>query len=347
VKAVVLLGPADVSVTDVSQPAADGRALVQVQEAGVCGTDLKIFDGAVVVDYPRILGHEAAGEVVRPGARGLLPPGARVLIDPTVTCGHCLRCRADEMHLCTEGGLMGRDLDGVFAQYAAVDELQLHQLPDGVSPAQAPLLQVLGTCVHAQTLVGVDPLDTAVVVGLGVTGLLHLQLLQIRGAGQLIGVTRSTEKLRLAEKLGATAVATPADAAAAVGDLTGGVGADLVVESSGTVSGLRTAVRVARPGGTVLVFGTISATSGDFPYYLLYIKELALISSRGARPRDYAAAIDLVSSGRVRLDPLLSGRYPFEQAAEALERFRVDPGVLKVTLSVADTDRATQERTGR
>jgi L-iditol 2-dehydrogenase len=229
---------------------------------------------------------------------------------------------------------MGRDLDGVFAELVAVDEHQLLRLPPDLPYSQGPLLQILGTCVHGQDLVQADPGQVAVVNGLGVSGLLHVQLLRARGVDTVIGVTRSDSKLKLAQQLGATAVATPDRASALVEEITGGEGADLLIESSGTLAGLRTVVQLARPGATLLLFGTISDTNGDFPYYLLYLKELSLMNSRGALPRDYAAAIDHVATKRVRLEPLLSHQFPLIQAATAMEACGAGNGVLKMTMHV-------------
>ena len=331
----MLTGPEQFAMADVADPStARGEAVVRVREVGICGSDIKYLSGKVPVGYPRILGHEVVGEVVEPGQRGLLPAGTRVLIDPSVSCGHCRWCRNDEAHLCPKGGLMGRDLDGGLAEYVAVDELQLHELPPDIPWQQGPLLQILGTCVHGQTLVEAEPGHTALVVGLGVSGLLHVQLLRARGVDTVIGVTRSPEKLQLAQRLGATAVAPPDEAAALIEDVTGGRGVDLVVESSGALAGLRTAVAATRLGGTILMFGSLDASEGEFPWYQLYLKELSLISSRAARWRDYAAAIDHVAGRRVDVAPLLSQRFDLEQAPDALDTFRSSPGVLKVTTEV-------------
>ncbi len=333
-RAVVVTGPDAVRVDDIALPETSGNALVAVREVGICGTDMKIVSGSVPVTYPRVLGHEMVGEVVGAGPLQLFAPGDRVLVDPMVSCGRCLRCRRDEAHLCGGGGLMGRDLDGAFTEFLAVDERRLLALPDDFPWESGPLLQVLGTCVHGQSLVQADPGQVAVVVGLGVSGLLHVQLLRARGVDTVVGVTRSDSKLRLAQTLGATHVATPDQAQGLIAELTNGEGVDLVVESSGALAGLTTAVELARPAGTVLLFGTISDTDGAFPYYLLYYKELSLLSSRSALPRDYAAAIEHVAGGRVRLEPLLSKQFALEDAAEAIAVCGEGAGVLKVTMQV-------------
>lgn len=171
-----------------------------VRHVGICGTDLKIIDGTVPVTYPRIAGHEMVGEILEPAAGGQLASGTRVLVDPSA-CGVCMRSRRGDLHLCGRGGLMGRDLDGVFAEQIAVDERQLFVLDEEQAGATGPLLQILGTCVHGQQLVRAEPGQVAVVVGLGVSGLLHVQLLRARGVDRVVGVTRSAEKLALAEQL--------------------------------------------------------------------------------------------------------------------------------------------------
>lgn len=337
-RAAVVEAVRTVTVREVGEPEPRGRAIVEVTRAGICGTDLKIVDGAIPVAYPRVLGHEIVGTVVQAGAPGgeaLVATGARVLVDPAVACGVCHLCRADREHLCPRGALLGRDADGGFAQLVAVDERRLHPLPDGIGDAEAPVLQVLGTCVHAQTLIDVFPGQVGVVVGLGVSGLLHLQLLRARGLTTVVGIGRSPAKRELAAHLGATATATPDEAARTVADLTGGRGADVVVESVGTVPTLRQAIEVSGLGATVLLFGTITDTGGQLPFYELYYKELDIQSSRAARPRDYARAIDLVASGAVRVADLITSSFPLSDVAAALEACERGRDQLKVTLDIS------------
>jgi threonine dehydrogenase-like Zn-dependent dehydrogenase len=117
-----------------------------------------------------------------------------VLVNPAVLCGHCGLCRPDLPQLCPAGGLLGRDAGGVFADLVAVDEGCLHSRPAGLPSDGAALLQVLSTCVHAQSPLTVRPEDSAVVVGLGIAGLLHIQLLRDRGVPVIVGVTRSGDR---------------------------------------------------------------------------------------------------------------------------------------------------------
>lgn len=332
-RAVVARGVGDLYVVDLTDPEPDGRAVVAVHLTGLCGTDVKILAGQIRTDWPRVLGHEVIGHVVRAGDRGLVAEGTRVLVNPSTWCGHCPTCLADRTHLCPDGTLMGRDVDGGFAELVTVDELQLHPLPDHIDDAAASVLQVLATCVHAQTLVDVFPGRTAAVIGLGVSGLLHLQLLRARGIERIVGITRSAWKRDLGLALGASAVAHPDDARAEVDRLTEGRGVDLVVEAAGTPATYAQAVDLAGPGGTVLVFGIVPELGPDLPAYELYFKELRLVHARSARARDYAAAVDLAASGRLDLERLWSRSFPLDRAPDAFDALSGD--ALKITLEVS------------
>jgi L-iditol 2-dehydrogenase len=185
--------------------------------------------------------------------------------------------------------------------------------------------------VHAQS--GLPAAESAVVVGLGVSGLLHLQLLRERGVSTLVGITRSAAKRELALRLGAAAVAVPGEADAAVAEATGGRGTDLAVECVGTQETLAQAMRLVGAGGTVLVFGTTAPAADGLPTYQWYFKELTILNPRAARPRDCDAAIRLAASGRLELAPLITARFPLAQAGAALAACAA-PGQLKVMLDV-------------
>ncbi|PZS16070.1 MAG: hypothetical protein DLM57_11280 [Pseudonocardiales bacterium] len=320
-KAVVVEDVGRIVVRDVPEPSAGGRALIRIERAGLCGTDLKIVSGAIPVDHPLVIGHEMIGRVVSEGPARSIPAGTRVLVDPGEECGRCSMCRADHGYLCSTGALRGRDVDGGFAELMAVDENRLHPVPDSVGLDEAAVLQVLATCVHAQTLVDVFPGQSAVVVGLGVAGLLHVQLLKARGVTDVVGVTRSAWKRELALRLGAVAVATPEEAPGVVTEWTGSDGPDLVVEAAGQAATLRQSIELAGATGTVLVFGTVPGTA-ELPTYQWYFKELTIVNSRAARPRDYARAVQLAAGAQIQLSRLVTGRFPLADAAEAFDACR-------------------------
>ena len=310
-------GPGRLEVVDVSFPRVDTEALVHLERAGICGTDLKILDGSTPVSYPRVLGHELVGAVAQAPPEAKVAPGARVLVNPGINCGDCYLCHRDRPHLRGRGGLLGRDFDGVFAEAISLEERFLHPVPDQIPPDEAGLLQVLGTVVHSQQPVAVSSDTVAVVIGLGVSGILHTQLLSDRGAGLVIGVSRSPWKLELAKGLGADLVATPDEASDVVARASSGRGADLVIESVGKEETVVQSIHLAAPGGDVIIYGTVTGGGTEMPYYQLYFKELTLHNPRAAVPRDYDEAIRLAADGRIRLAPLITARYPLEEAGAA------------------------------
>ena len=331
--AAVIEGPGAVVVRETAPPRAAGLALVRVTQAGVCGTDRKLAAGVMPVTPPRVLGHEMTGLVEVPAPGATVPAGTPVVVNPAVFCGMCPQCRRDRPNLCARGGLLGRDVDGCFAEYVAVAEPLLHPLPNGITADEGALVQVLSTCLHAQSGVPLAPDSSAVVIGLGVSGLLHLQLLRARGVRTIIGVTRAAWKRDLALACGASAVVPPDDAAGAVAAATGGRGADLAIESAGTSATLAQAMRLAGPGATVIVFGVLPGGDG-LPAYEAYLKELTIRWPRASRPRDFDTAIRLCADRRLDVAPLVTGRFPLEKVTEALVASE-QPEHLKIVLDVA------------
>jgi 2-desacetyl-2-hydroxyethyl bacteriochlorophyllide A dehydrogenase len=319
-KAMVLRAPWQLVQDQVAGPPRDaGRVLVRVTHSGICGTDFKIFSGAIPVSYPRIMGHEMIGEVVDAGDAAAIRSGERVIIDPELYCGACFHCRIGQTHLCPRGMLMGRDTNGGFAEYLDAPASHVFRVPDAIDSRSAPLIQVLTTCLHAQRQVDILPAESVVVFGLGVTGQLHVQLAKARGASPVIGVTRSAEKRALAQQLGADVTIPGGDGAIErVRDATEGRGADLVIETTGVLPSVAASVAMARAGGRLLLFGIITAKEGALPFYDLYFKELALISARVAKSEDYPDSIALVERGDVRLTPLVSDVMPLVELQAAI-----------------------------
>lgn len=304
---------------------------MQVESVGICGTDLSIHEGKIPVEYPRVMGHEIVGTVLA-GAGGD-EVSTRVLVDPGIACGNCRQCREHRTNICTAGGLIGRDRDGGLRALMTVPASNVHELPEGLDTGTAPMLQVLATCVHAQRRAGPRPGESVVVLGLGVTGLLHLQLAKLRGAAPVIGITRSAPKLALARELGADLViaADGSETSEVAATLPGGP--DLVIECVGTVDAFARSIEMVRIGGRILAYGTMTETSGEVPFYELYHKEISVIGARSARVEDFPLAIDAAASGRVELEPLVSGRFPIDEVGDAI-RAAGAPGALKVFVDV-------------
>lgn len=329
---VVLEAPERLRLEERPEPTVGGEdVVVRIRATGICGTDLSIFGGKVSVDYPLVLGHEMVGTLEAP-APGL-DPGTRVVVDPNVFCGTCYQCLKGHENVCYGAELMGRDRDGALSDFLAVPARNVYPIPEEIDDRIAPLLQVLTTCLHGQRQVQLFPQDSVVVLGLGVSGLLHLQLAKTRGAHPVIGMTRSESKRALATRLGADLVIDPSDPTLEeqVAEATQGRGPDLVIECVGKIETLAQAINLVRIGGRIVLFGTITEESGELPFYQLYYKEITLANTRAAKPEDFPATISLVASGAVELDPLVTHTFPLESAEDAIAATS-ESGSLKVIL---------------
>jgi L-iditol 2-dehydrogenase len=311
-RAMVLRAPSELALNDVATPEVlAGNVLVRITHSGLCGTDLKIYKGAIPACYPLIMGHEMVGEVAGVG---------RVIVDPVLYCGTCFHCRVGQTNLCPAGGLIGRETNGGFAEYAVVPAAQVFLLPDSIDSACAPLIQVATTCLHAQRLAQLAEGESVAVIGLGVSGQLHVQLAKARGAGRVIGISRSRFKNDLARQMGAdVAIESSPATVEKVLEATDGRGADVVIECTGVMTSIADAIRMARFGGRILLFGITNATSGTLPFYDLYFKELTLINNRAATAQDFPVMIDLVDRGSVRLEPLVTHRMALDELGAALD----------------------------
>lgn len=331
-RAVRVVGPGSVEMADVAEPNPGSDILVRVRQVGICGTDTKIVAGKIPVEYPRILGHEMVGEVVSAPTGSPFGVGDRVLVDPGVACGWCVMCLKGRFNICLNGGLLGRDVDGVFTELSVVPVNRLVAVPDMVGERASGLLQVLGTCVHAVKTLDTFPGQVAAVVGLGVAGQLVSQLLTLQGV-DVVGITRSEWKRDLAKDAGAMATAPPDEAEAVLSEITDGLGPAIVVEAVGLESTLAQSISLAATGAEVVVFGTLTGAGEGLPYYQLYLKELTLHNPRAALIGDYADGVALAAAGALTLDPIVTHVLDLAEAPRAFDLVN-DPSAMKVLMTV-------------
>ena len=319
-KAMSLNGPGRLVAIETAVPAKkDDEVMIKVTYGGICGTDLKIFEGGIPVQYPLVMGHEMIGRVIEDSSDGELKPGARVIVDPVWFCGACYLCEKNLTNLCPKGGLLGRDKNGGFTEYIAVSSANVYPLPESTIDQEAPLIQVLTTCLHAQRRAAVSKDESVVIMGLGVSGLLHMQLAKALGASQVICVTQNTWKRELAEALGADAIfESGVEARSGIHRLTDGRGVDLVIECSGQLPVLSEAFDLVRFGGRIMPFGIHTAIEGALPFYQFYFKEINIINTRAAKADDYPASINLIERGAIQLSPMVTHVEPLSELSNAL-----------------------------
>ena len=339
-KAAILRAPYKLRIEDVPRPAVPrGHVLVRVKATAVCGTDVGIYNGKVAARLPVIQGHESTGVVAEMGEGASdLKVGDRVVLNSVIFCRHCALCYSGKVNLCPNGGLMGREVDGTFADYVCVPDFNAIRIPNSISHEDGTGLIALATVFQAHEKLSITPGQSVAVIGQGAAGLLHTRVSVVSGAEPVFAIERDQWKLDIAEGFGATPiVAGEADSVAAVIAATGGVGADIVIESVGIGSTLRQAMQMVRPGGTVLCFGILPAHVDAFDGYAMYFKQLTLLGSRGMAPDNFASAIAIVESGRLDLGPFITHRFSLEQTKEALDLVDNESGTtLRVVVTVED-----------
>ena len=311
----------DLRIQERAEPeAGTGELLLRVAACGICGTDRHIFHGDYPSAKPVTLGHEFTGTLVH--AAPELPRGTLVAVDPNVCCGLCRECRRGDVCLCPRRVALGVDLDGGLAEYVAVPATQVYPLPAGISAEHGALCEPLACCLHGLDLVGIRPGMRVAVLGGGVIGQLMVQLAWLAGATGVILATRQAGRRSLAEQLGATATVDPraVDVVTAVGGpagLTPG-GVDAVLECAGTLETFQQAVAMARRGGTVLVFGV--APQGEMARispFEIFARELRILGAY-LNPHTHGRAVELVASGRLQLEPLITRRLALGEVPGAI-----------------------------
>lgn len=309
--AAVIQRPHELIVTERPVPSpGPGEVLVRVAACGVCGTDLHILQGEYWGDYPRVPGHELSGTVAALGAGVAgLSVGERVVVNPNLPCGLCAHCRRGQINLCVSNTAVGVTRDGGFAEYCVAPAPLVLPLPAEVSLPAGALAEPLSCCLHGIDRTGLRAGDSVILLGAGTIGLLLLQLACHAGASRIISVDPVAEKRELALQLGATAALSPEAVAEER--------ADLVIEAAGRPATAQQALELVAPGGTVLFFGVCppEATISVKPHELFF-RELTLLGSY-VNPFTTTRALELLASGVVRAEPLLSHRYALPDTPEA------------------------------
>ncbi len=317
-----------------------GHVKIAVKAAGICGTDIHIWHGEYKCWPPVVLGHEVVGQVTEVGdGVERVRPGDRVTTETYFyTCGKCRFCRSGKINLCPERRSIGSAVNGGFTSYVIVPERNIHHLPGNISYMAGVLTEPLACVVHgALELPKITPGDLAVVAGPGAIGLLTFQVVRAAGARVVVLGTDADEgRLRMAAELGAeyTFNVQRDDYKTAIMDLTNGLGADIVFECSGAGPAAQTLLDLVRRAGQyaqIGLFGKPVAWDLD----QVCFKELSVTGSNASVPSAWDRAIDLISSGLVKTEPLVSGVYPVTEWREAFEAFEKRTG-LKTVLQPVD-----------
>jgi L-iditol 2-dehydrogenase len=313
-------GNLDLLVTDIPCPKAD-EVLIEIKAAGICGTDIHILHDKFPYWPPVILGHEFSGQIVEIGEQvNGYKIGDRVVGEPhTLACGKCELCRTGYMQLCSSKRSIGWGIHGAFARYMVLPEKLLHHIPDSMTFEEAALVEpTANVCQDVIERGGIQANDFVVVIGPGPIGLLSVMAARAAGANQitLVGVKKDLEnRLAVGKELGADhiIVADVENVMERVADLTGGRGADLVVEASGALAAIASTVSLVRRLGRITVIGMTGREHINFPWDAAIWKMCTINFNLSTGYTSWEKAIGLIASKKINAAPLITHQVPLNE----------------------------------
>ena len=333
-KAAVLHGWNDLRYGEFETPSfGPEEVLCRVSACGICGTDVHImkgdFKGVFPPQFPFILGHEWYGEIA---ALGSMVEGfslrQRVIGEPQKGCRVCARCLEGRYHLCLnapqpEKGykLYGHNANGAYAEYVAVQATTIHPMPDHLGMEEGVSACNVGIGLQAVRRARIDVGDSVAVIGVGLLGIITLQLAKICGAGRTIAVGRG-HRLKIAGELGADEKVDrmQGDVVKRVKELTGGTGADVVIECAGAEEAVQQSLDCVRRGGRVVLAGFTGSKGVLLDTNRIALDEIEVVGTRGA-PNALPESIGLLASGRINVKPLVTHQLPLSEVRRGMEIF--------------------------
>ncbi|HET7420268.1 MAG TPA: alcohol dehydrogenase catalytic domain-containing protein [Candidatus Dormibacteraeota bacterium] len=332
-KALTFQGEGNVKVMDVPKPSIKGSrdVLLRVTLGAVCGSDLHIFHGHTPMNQGAVLGHEFVGVVEDVGSEVMrFKPGDRVVSSFFTACGHCTLCRKGWFNQCVEKGTFGHgqyfgDLGGGQAEFVVVPNADntMEKIPDRMSDEQAIFVgDILATGFFGAERAEIKPGDVVAVVGAGPVGLMATMCAQLFGPARTYVIDMVDARLEVAQELGGIPInAKESHPVQAVEKATDGVGADSSIECVGLLSAVDTAINVVRGGGTISMVGVPSAVQGDFPYLRMWLKSLSFRAGWCNVQKYMRPMLDLIESGRLHPEKIISHRMKLADAEEAYRMF--------------------------
>jgi len=332
-KAVRFYAPGKIKLEDVDIPKiGPGDILVKVKAALTCGTDVKMYKrGHPKVKPPMILGHEFAGIVAETGeeADNQFRVGDKVAVANSAPCNSCFFCKIGKHNLCERllETLIGFSVDGAFAEYirvpAPIVRQNTYRISDDIPFEEAALLEPLACAINGNDTANIKLGDVVVIIGSGPIGLIHLQLAKIKGSSKVIVTDLREERLKIAAMLGADVVidASKEDQLCRVKELTGGLGADVVIEAVGLPQTWELAVKMTRKAGTTLFFGGCPPGAKiTLDTERIHYEDLTLKGIFHHTPLSVLKAYRLISSGKFDGKPLITDRMSLSELEKALQK---------------------------
>lgn len=330
-------GPGNVQLTDVPEPeCGENEIKVKIAYAGLCGTDLHVFNDTFRNYPPVILGHELSGTVEATGsAVKHFAPGDRVTIlgSNKITCGHCEYCRSGYYMFCAIRRGMGHGTNGGFTKYIVAREDMLFKIPDTISLKEAAIAEAFASSVQAvEEIAHLTTGDTVLITGPGPIGLMCMLLTVRKGIKTYVaGTSGDAERLKVAVRLGAIGIDTEKeDLSRRIMQDTGARGVDAVFECSGSPAAITSALGLVRPMGQFIQMG-LGATKVEINVEQLVHKRIRLLGSVGHSVNTWEIMMRIFESGAVDLKPMITHEMPLSRWEEAFELMRQQKA-LKIVL---------------
>ncbi|TSD84310.1 zinc-binding alcohol dehydrogenase family protein [Mycobacterium sp. KBS0706] len=335
-RAVVCQAPGELVLEDRPEPErGDGEVLVRVRRMGICGTDFHIYEGShPYLQYPRIMGHELSGEVLEAPEGSLLESGDTVIVNPYVSCGACIACRAGKPNCCVRIAVLGVHRDGGMCERIAVPEHNLY--PAGsLTLDQGASIEFLAIGAHAVARSGLGPGARALVIGAGPIGL-GVAIFAGLAGGDVSIMDREADRLAFALESGIAArvIGVGSGAAELVLQATDGDGFDVVFDATGSRASMESAFGHVAHGGTLVLVSVVTETIA-FSDPEFHKREMTVLGSRNALRADFERVVAAIEGGRVPLQHLLTHRTSLAGAVADLPHWAIwKDGLVKALVEI-------------
>ncbi|MCM8807153.1 MAG: zinc-dependent dehydrogenase [candidate division WOR-3 bacterium] len=307
----------------------ENEILIKVKSCAICGTDIKVFHhGHKHIVFPRITGHEVSGIVIKVGKNVKeYKEGDRVAIAPAIPCGKCFYCRKGQQTMCDNLKAIGYHYDGGFAEYMLVPENAVlngcvNKIPDNLSFELASIAEPLACVINGQILSKIEIGDTVLILGAGPIGILHALVSKINGAGKIILADISEERIKEAEFTGCYLIdMSKKDIYEEVKRITDGHMADRVIVAVGSKQAQEISLKLVAKRGSINFFGGLPKESPyiQFDSNLLHYGEFFVVGTHGSTPLHNKIAIELLSTGKINAEKLITHKLPLEKIKEGYE----------------------------
>ena len=336
-KAIQIVRPNQMELIEMPIPELDAHnnVLVRIRAAGICGSDVGIYHGTnAAATYPRVIGHEMVGEIVKVGANvATRKVGDRVIIDQVTACGACYACRKGRPNVCGNLKVRGVHIDGGYREYMSVPEADTYLLPDFLSDRDAIMVEPTTIAMQACSRAELEADDDVLIIGAGALGSSMLRMVKLMHPHSIIVSDIDDVKLQEALSHGATAVihSRTEDLAARARELTGGYGPTVVIDAACVKGSLLGACQACGNAGRVITMG-FSVAADEINQFVITSKELDVRGSR-LQNRRFGRVLELIADGKIDLSGSVSHTFPFTRAQEAFDFVDSrDPSIRKIAL---------------